>query len=107
MIRIHRIFFLYKAILKLVWTYETQLWGTASNSNIEVLQRLQSETLRSLTDAPWYVTNETINRDLKIPIVKEGISKFSNRYNIRVNNHQNPLVTQLVDTMAQIRRLKS
>ena len=97
---------LYKAILKPVWTYGIQLWGTASNSNIEILQRFQSKTLRSLINAPWYVTNETIHRDLKIPTVKEEICKFRNRYNIRVNNHRNPLVTQLLDTTDQIRRLK-
>ena len=45
---------LYKAILKPVWTYGIQLWGTASNSNIEILQQFQSETLRFLIDAPWY-----------------------------------------------------
>ena len=84
---------LYKAILKPVWSYGIQLWGTASNSNIEILQRFQSKTLRFLIDAPWYVTNETIHRDLKISTVKEEISKFRNRYNIKVNNHQNPLVT--------------
>ena len=60
----------------------------------------------SLIDAPWYVTNEMIHRDLKIPTVEEEISKFSNKCNIRVNNHQNPLVTQLLDTTDQIRRLK-
>ena len=97
---------LYRAILKPVWTYETQLWGTASNSNIEILQRFQSKTLKSLIDAPWSVANETIHGDLKIPTVKEEISKFRNRYNIRVNNHQNPLATQLLDTTDQIRRLK-
>ena len=84
---------LYKVILKPVWTYGIQLWETASNSNIEILQRFRSKTLRSLIDAPWYVTNETIHRDLKIPTDKEEICKFSNRYNISVNNHQNPLVT--------------
>ena len=88
------------------WTYRIQLWGTASNSNIEILQRLQSKALRSLIDAPWYVTNETIHRDLKISTVKEEISKFSNRYNVRVNNHQNPLVTQFLDTSDQIRMRK-
>ena len=33
----------------------------------------------SLIDAPWYVTDETIH-NLKIPTVKEEISKFSNTY---------------------------
>ena len=97
---------LYKIIIKPVCTYVIQLWGTASNSNIEILQRFQSKTLRSLINAPCYVTKETIHRDLKIPTVKEEIYKFRSRYNARVNNHHNPLVTQLLDTTDQIRRLK-
>ena len=97
---------LYKAVIKPVWTYGIQLWGTASNSNIEILQRFQSKTLRSLLNAPWYVTNETIHRDLKIPTVKDEIHKSRSRYNTRVNDHHNPLVTQLLDTTDQIRRLK-
>ena len=97
---------LYKAVIKPVWTYGIQLWETASNSNIEILQRFQSKTLRSLLNAPWYVTNETIHRDLKIPTVKDEIHKSRSRYNTRVNNHYNPLVTQLLDTTDQIRRLK-
>ena len=97
---------LYKAVIKPIWTYGIQLWGTASNSNIEILQRFQSKTLRSLIDAPWYVTNETIHRDLKIPTVKEEIAKYSNRYSKRVNKHRNPLITGLLETTDHIRRLK-
>jgi hypothetical protein len=36
---------LYKAVLKHIWTYGIQLWDTASDSNIEILQRFQSKTL--------------------------------------------------------------
>ena len=97
---------LYKTVIKPVWTYGIQLWGTASNSNIEILQRFQSKTLRFLLNAPWYVTNETIHRDLKIPTVKDEIHKSRSRYNTRINNHHNPLVIQLLDTTDQIRRLK-
>ena len=97
---------LYKAIIKPVWTYGIQLWGTANNSNIEILQRFQSKTLRSLLNASWYVTNETIHRNLKIPTVKDEMHKSRSRYNTGVNNHHNPLVTQLLDTTDQTRRLK-
>ena len=95
---------LYKTIIKPV--YGIQLWGTASNSNIEILQRFHTKTLRSLIDAPWYVTNEAIHRDFKIPTVKEEITKCSNRYIIKVNNHRNPLITKLLNTSDQIRRLR-
>ena len=101
---------LYKTVIKPVWTYGIQLCGTASNTNIEILQRFQSKTLRSLINAPCYqctyVTNETIHRELKIPTVKYEIYKSRSEYNARVNNHHNPLVTQLLDTTDQIRRLK-
>ena len=43
---------IYGAILKPVWTYGIQLWGTTSNSNVEILQRYQSKTLRQIVNAP-------------------------------------------------------
>jgi len=50
----------YKAILKPIWTYGVQLWGSASNSNIDILERFQSKVLRIITDAPWCVPNTVI-----------------------------------------------
>jgi hypothetical protein len=55
---------IYKTILKPISTYGIQLWGTASTSNIEILERFQSKGLRMIVDAPWYVTNTIIRRDL-------------------------------------------
>jgi hypothetical protein len=43
---------IYKAILKPIWTYVIQLWGTTTNSNIEILERFQSKILRLIADAP-------------------------------------------------------
>jgi hypothetical protein len=37
---------LYKAILKPIWSYGIQLWGTASTSNIEILERFQAKALK-------------------------------------------------------------
>jgi len=62
---------IYKTVLKPVWTYGIELWGCASNSNIEIIQRYQSKILRILTNAPWYVTNHTPHSDLRIPYVRE------------------------------------
>ena len=51
---------------------------------IPTLKYFQLKILRSLIDAPWYVTNEAIHRDLNIPTVEEEI-KCINRYIKRVN----------------------
>jgi hypothetical protein len=40
-----------------------QLWGSASNSNTEILERFKSKVLRIITDAPRYVANGVIKRD--------------------------------------------
>jgi hypothetical protein len=53
-----------------IWTYGIQLWGTTSNSNVEILERFQSKVLRLIVDAPWYVPNSVIRKDLQIATVK-------------------------------------
>jgi hypothetical protein len=88
---------LYKTILKPIWTYGIQFWGTASTSNIEILERFQSKALRMIVDAPWYVPNTLIRRDLQIPSVKEKISHFSSHYSARLTAHPNGILPTLLE----------
>lgn len=97
---------IYKSILKPVWTYGIQLWGVASNSNIEILQRFQSKVLRCIVDAPWFVPNFVIQRDLNMNSVKEEIKKHSVKYSDRLSAHPNQLAVKLLDTENDERRLK-
>jgi hypothetical protein len=86
---------IYKLILKPVWIYGIQLWGTASNSNLEILERFQSKVLRIITDAPWYMPNTIIKRDLQIPTVKQEPRKYSANYRKRLDAHPNNLANAL------------
>jgi hypothetical protein len=79
---------LYKSILKPIWTYGIQLWGTASTSNIEILERFQSKALRMIVDAPWYVPNNHIRRDLQMASVEE-IHRYSHQDSARLSTHPN------------------
>lgn len=94
---------LYKAILKPIWTYGVQLWGSTCNSNIELLQRFQSKTLRFLLNAPWYINNAAIHRDLQIESVKEVVSKYSSNYQSRLMAHPNQLAVNLLHRPRYIR----
>jgi hypothetical protein len=96
---------IYKVILKPISTYGIQLWGTTSNSNIEILERFQSKVLRLIVDAHWYVSNSVIRNDLQIPTVKEKISRFSSHYNVRISVHSNELIASLTEPPTQ-RRLR-
>ena len=64
---------IYTNIIKPMWSYGLQLWGTASNCNLEIIQRFQSKTLRMIANAPRYMTNQQIHRDLKVPFVKDEV----------------------------------
>lgn len=61
----------YKVAIKPIWTYGIELWGCASKSSIAILQRCQSKILRSMADAPWYISNSTLHNDLGIPFINE------------------------------------
>jgi len=42
---------LYKTILKLIWAYGVQLWGTISDLNMEILQSFENKYLEIIVNA--------------------------------------------------------
>jgi hypothetical protein len=38
-------------------------------------------------DAPWYVPNTVIGRDLQIPTAKEELRRYSSQYSARLSAH--------------------
>lgn len=88
---------IYKSILKPIWSYGIQMWGTASASNVEKIQRRQNKILRMLTAAPWYVKNSNIHKDLEMPYVKEEIQKHATTYLIKLESHPNILARTILE----------
>jgi hypothetical protein len=82
---------------KPIWTYGIELWGTASTSNIEILERFQSKALCIIIDAPWYVPNNHIHRDLQMTSVKEEIRRYSNQYSAHFSTHPNDQILNLIE----------
>jgi hypothetical protein len=62
-----------KAVLKPIWTYGIQLWGTGSSSNIEILHRFQFKALPPILNAPWYIKSHRIREDLHMNTVLSEI----------------------------------
>jgi hypothetical protein len=79
-------------------SYGIQLWGAASTSNIDILERFQSNVLRMIVDAPWYVTNTVIRRAFQTPTVKEEIRHYSSQYSGLLSVHP---ADPVVNLMAQ------
>jgi hypothetical protein len=95
----------YKTILKPICIYGMQIWGTAFTSNIGILEHFQSKALRMIVDAPWYVPNTVIRRNLQIPTVKEEIHRYSSQYSARLSAHPHDLIVNLIE-LPENRRLR-
>lgn len=97
---------IYKCIIKPIWTYGIQLWGTASNTNIKTLQQFQSKTLRKIANAPWYITNNRLHQELNIPTLKEEIQSQLISYKSRIERHPNALASHLMTNTGTFSRLR-
>jgi len=70
---------LYQQVLNPVWTYGIQLWGCTSQSNRNIIQRFQNIVLRGIVDAPWYIRNDNLNKDLGVETVDSVIKKVCSK----------------------------
>jgi hypothetical protein len=53
-----------------------------------------------IVDAPWYVPNAVIRRDLQTPTVKEEIEeilRYSSQYTAHLSAHPNDLIVNLIE----------
>jgi hypothetical protein len=103
---IHNKLMLYKQLLKPMWTYGIQLRGYTEQSNIDIIRRLQNKVLRNIVDAPWYIRNTDLHRDLKMEMVTNEIRKFAKKQEEKLLHHVNVEAIQLPDDTELVRRLK-
>lgn len=86
---------LYKTLLKPIWTYGIVIWGSAKNSNKRTIQAFQNIVQRVITGAPWFVSNESLNYDLKLLSINETASIFYKRFHSKLRDNPNQLINEL------------
>jgi hypothetical protein len=57
-------------------------------------------------DAPRYVPNTVIRRDLQLPTVKEEILRYRSQYSARLSAHPNDVIVNLME-LPHNRRLRT
>lgn len=70
-----------------------------------MIQRFQNKILRSIVNAPWYIRNDDIHKDLKIAPIAEEIQRLARKHEERLHQHQNVEMLQILDNSQQVRRL--
>lgn len=97
---------IYNQVLKPIWTYGIQLWGCAPKTDIEIIQRFQNKILRIIVNAPWYVRNDDLHRDLGVKKVIETITISACKHLSRLQQHINPEASILCNEEIYSRRLR-
>jgi hypothetical protein len=67
---------------------------------------ISKQSTQDIIDAPGYVRNADLSRDLKIEIVTTKIRRFARKHEERLIDHDNVEAIQLLDNIELPRRLK-
>jgi len=58
-----------------------------------------------MVNAPWYLRNNDLNKDLQVDVVTSEIQRFAQKHEGRLHHHENGEAIQTLD-MGTVRRLQ-
>jgi hypothetical protein len=70
--------------------------------------RFQNKVLRNIVNAPWYITNNDLHKDLEVEVVSTEIQRSAQKHEERLHRHENTEAIQLLDMciMCRLQRKK-
>ena len=81
-----------------------QLWECAKKYNVDIIHRSQNKALREVAGTPWYISNETLHKELPVKYVHNYIKQYAK---IQKQTTAAPQQTnKLLNTEGNTRRLK-
>jgi len=87
--------FWYKQLIPPTTDYAFPVLRSASRTRIRKLQVLQTKCLRNATSAHWYNDDSQIHEDLEVPFFADHVISLTGRFELKLADVENPLVTQL------------
>ena len=70
------------------------------------MKRFQNKAIRNIVDAPWYIRNTDLHKDLQMKMVTNEIGKLSKKPEERFLHHVNVEASHLLCNSELVRRLK-
>lgn len=74
---------LYKSLLRSIWAYTIQIWGSAKPSHMPTIQAFQLICIRLIASVPWYVTNKMLHKDLNMVTVDQLATIYYTKFYIK------------------------
>jgi hypothetical protein len=59
-----------------------------------------------MVNAPWYIRNNHLRRELQVVVVSSEIQRFAQKHEERLHHHENVEAIQLLDNTCIVRRLQ-
>lgn len=83
---------IYKTFVRSVITYRAPTWITMCATRKKILQSCENKIFRIITNAPWFVRNTVISRDLNQESNITFINKLAKNHFTKMLTHNNLLI---------------
>lgn len=97
---------IYKSILRPLLTYGCQVWGTASQTHLKKIQTFQNKILRISVNAPWFIRNVHLHKDLEMQTINEFIKNINTKYFNKALLSEFETINNIFEILPRARRLK-
>ncbi|GBN84495.1 hypothetical protein AVEN_86678-1 [Araneus ventricosus] len=88
---------LFKQILRPILTYSAPIWCITAKTHRRKIQMLQNKILRIMKNAPWFVRNDVIHKDLKIELIEDHVKTLSRKFFSQLQDYKNPRINGQVE----------
>ncbi|GBP43072.1 Probable RNA-directed DNA polymerase from transposon BS [Eumeta japonica] len=86
----------YTMCIRPVMIYASPVFAHARPDRLYELQKVQNKFCKRAADAPWYVKNSTLHRDIELPTISKFMKDASERFFDVASNHPDPLLVEAV-----------
>ncbi|CAK1587705.1 unnamed protein product [Parnassius mnemosyne] len=93
---------LYKVCIRPVMSYAGSIFAHADPKIINELQVVQNLFCRRATNAPWYVRNADLHRDLELPTIQQFLKKLSENFFKASESHSNHFIREAANYAAPL-----
>lgn len=71
---------IYKTIIRPLLLYACPVWINASKTNIKKIQIIQNQFLRTIANAPWFVSNLQLHKEFNLEPLSQHITYLSTNF---------------------------
>lgn len=81
---------LYTSLIRPAITYGSPCSSIAAKTNLNHIEVIQNKSIRMITNAPWFVRNLNLQKDLNIPSLLDFINKINSDSTTESQNPKTP-----------------